>query len=179
MVDEYDDWDEAEREALRSMAQAPPPPEILERVLEQLGRSRPRRRRVATWSLSAAASVALFACGVLVGERRATPVPDPRPLYLLLLYDVTTLAPQEEAARISEYGAWAGRVRASGHLKAGEKLKDEAVVLGPRFQAAEEGRLGGYFLIAATGLDQALEIARDCPHVRHGGRVVVRPVDPV
>jgi len=64
-------------------------------------------------------------------------------------------------------------------LKGGEKLKDQVVVLGPPFPAAEQGRLGGYFLVTAASLEQALEIARDCPHLRYGGRVVVRPVDPI
>jgi hypothetical protein len=177
-MDEHDDWDETEREALRAMAQAPPPPEVLERVLEELGRSgHLRQRRLAAWTLSAAASVALFVGGLLVGERRASPAGDPRPLYMLLLYDVAVTTPQEEAARVSEYGAWARRLHAAGHLKAGEKLKDEAFVLGPPVGAAEDGRLGGYFLVAAADLEQALAIARDCPHVRHGGRVVVRPLD--
>jgi hypothetical protein len=178
MADEHDDWDETEREALRSMAQALPPPEVLERVLDELGRSgRLRSRRLAARTLAAAASLVLFAGGFAVGQRRATPAGDPRPRYLLLLYDATASTPQEEAARVSEYGAWARRLGAAGHLKAGEKLKDEAVVLGPSAPEAEDGRLGGYFILAAASLEQALEIARDCPHLRHGGRVVVRAVD--
>jgi len=180
MVDEHDDWDESERQALRTMAEAPPPPAVLERVLDELGRSgRLCKRRMAGWTLSAAASLVLFAGGFTVGQRRPTPAGDARPRYLLLLYDATASTPQEEAARVSEYGAWARRLGAAGHLKAGEKLKDEAFVLGPAAREAEHGRLGGYFLVAAASLDEALAIARDCPHLRHGGRVVLRPIDPV
>ena len=32
----------------------------------------------------------------------------------------------------------------------------------------------GYFLIAAANDDEAEEIARRCPHLAHGGKVMVR-----
>jgi hypothetical protein len=180
MVDEQDDWDPAEREALGALAHAKPPGEVEARVVAELRRSGMLARRgPARWALAAAASIVFFVGGVFVGGRRAAPAVDPRPLYLLLLYDVTATTPQEEAARVSEYSAWARRVSAGGHLKGGQKLEDDAVVLGPPFGAAEEGTLGGYFVIAAESRERALEIARGCPHLRHGGRVVVRPVDPV
>ena len=37
----------------------------------------------------------------------------------------------------------------------------------------------GYFVIAARDEREALEIARGCPHLRHGGWIVVRPIAPV
>ena len=177
--DEQDDWHEAERKQLQALAHAQPPRELLERVVRELRRGGAfGRRGVARWSLAAAASLVLFLAGWSLGGRRSTPAPDPRPLYLLLLYDVTPTPPQEEAARVSEYGVWARRIGA-GSLKGAEKLKDESVVLGPAFAGPEEGTLGGFFVIAAETREQALEIARGCPHLRHGGRVVVRPIDPV
>jgi hypothetical protein len=41
-----------------------------------------------------------------------------------------------------------------------------------------EARLAGYFLIRAADRRTALEIARSCPHVRYGGRIVVREIEP-
>jgi hypothetical protein len=42
-----------------------------------------------------------------------------------------------------------------------------------------ESRLGGYFLIRAANQRTALEIARSCPHVRYGGRIVLREIEPI
>ena len=36
----------------------------------------------------------------------------------------------------------------------------------------------GFFLIRAGSLDEALAIARRCPHLAHGGEVALRPIDP-
>ena len=36
----------------------------------------------------------------------------------------------------------------------------------------------GYFVIRARDLDEAIAIAKDCPQLRHGGCVVLRPIDP-
>src|SRR5271169_2594028 len=42
----------------------------------------------------------------------------------------------------------------------------------------EDTNLGGYFVIAAPNLDAALAIARTYPHLKHGGTIVIRPIDP-
>jgi hypothetical protein len=39
-------------------------------------------------------------------------------------------------------------------------------------------RLAGYFIIRAADQRSALEIGRSCPHVRYGGRIVVREIEP-
>ena len=36
--------------------------------------------------------------------------------------------------------------------------------------------IGGYFLLQVSGLDEAVEIARQCPALEHGLTVEVRPV---
>jgi hypothetical protein len=48
----------------------------------------------------------------------------------------------------------------------------------PAGTAGDAPRVSGFFLIRAGSLDEAEAIARDCPHLRHGGRVLVRDVDP-
>jgi hypothetical protein len=60
----------------------------------------------------------------------------------------------------------AGRVvRGAG----GSKIVD-----GPYSEAKEV--LGGYFLVKAASLEEATEMAQDCPSLRHGMIVEVRPV---
>jgi len=48
------------------------------------------------------------------------------------------------------------------------------VVDGPFAEAKEA--IGGYFLLTVASLDEATEIARRCPNLRHGMIVEVRPV---
>jgi hypothetical protein len=39
--------------------------------------------------------------------------------------------------------------------------------------------VAGYFVFEAKNLEDAVAIARSCPHVKHGGRITVRAVAPV
>ena len=88
-----------------------------------------------------------------------------------------------EQAVVAEYKAWAGRLAASGVLVAGEKLADEPITRlaangaseMPRYTADE---LGGFFIIQAADSAEAFRIARDCPHLKHGGTVQVRRIEP-
>jgi hypothetical protein len=34
----------------------------------------------------------------------------------------------------------------------------------------------GFFVISASDFQDALSVARSCPHLRHGGRILVRPI---
>jgi hypothetical protein len=64
----------------------------------------------------------------------------------------------------------------------GEKLKAGERVLragSPPASAADTaGALLGFFLVRAGSLDEAETLARGCPHLRHGGTIAVREVDP-
>jgi hypothetical protein len=44
--------------------------------------------------------------------------------------------------------------------------------------SSSETRLAGFFMIRAPDDRSALEIARTCPHVRYGGSIVIREIDP-
>jgi hypothetical protein len=51
------------------------------------------------------------------------------------------------------------------------------VVDGPYSEAKEV--LGGYFLVEAADYDAAVELSRDCPHLRYGRRIELRQVDEI
>jgi hypothetical protein len=179
------DLSDEERRALRALAGGPEPPPALEaatvRRLAQEGLVTAHRPGWGMRLAAAAAAVALFGLGLAVGARRAAPhaaVPG-APRFVLLLYD----APDERAltdgqmqARVEEYRNWARDVRASGREIAGEKLEPDARPLGPSEGAGAGWPLGGYFVITARDLDAAVDVARSCPHLRHGGRVEVRAI---
>ncbi len=37
--------------------------------------------------------------------------------------------------------------------------------------------LGGFFLISAESYDDAIQICRDCPHLRFGGTIELRQIE--
>lgn len=173
-------------------AEEDPPAGLEDRLVARLradGRLVARRPR---WPASAVAAALALLCvtgGWLLG-RRSVPPPasaDARPLYLLLLYEDAAfpMEPALEAQRVEEYSRWAGRLAASGSLVSAEKLKDDATTLlasAPERQetltsSAPGGRLAGFFVVRAASDGEARQIARECPHLGHGGRVVVRPIE--
>jgi hypothetical protein len=115
------------------------------------------------------------------------------PNYMLLLHeqpsDFSQFSPEEIQAVIGEYIAWRKQIAADGKLVGGEKLKDEGgrhiagvngqmrVTDGPYAEAKEV--LGGYFTIASANYDEAVEVAKGCPHLKYGGRIELREIESV
>ncbi|MGH7581434.1 MAG: hypothetical protein ACREM9_14750, partial [Gemmatimonadales bacterium] len=141
-------------------------------------------------ALAFAAAVLLFVGGLALGRIGTAPAPpqDGRPRFALFLYEGPEYdqpAPGAMEERVREYVAWASAEREDGTVEGGEKLTDgDDVVIEPDGSTAAEPatrgevRLAGYFLIRAADQRSALAIARSCPHVRYGGRIVVREIDP-
>jgi hypothetical protein len=113
--------------------------------------------------------------------------------YMLLLYDnpaaFANVTPEQMQQVIGEYIAWAQKLGQEGKLEGGQKLKDEggkvlrgagkqtSVVDGPYSETKEV--IGGYYLIKAKDYQDAVEIAKTCPHVKYGPKVEVREIDPM
>jgi hypothetical protein len=86
---------------------------------------------------------------------------------------------------VREYAEWAGARAEQGELVAGKKLREGPdVVIGANGSvetpapSAGAARLGGFFVIRAADASRAVEIARSCPHVRYGGSIVIRAIEP-
>ena len=170
-----------------------PPPRLERRALETLtkrGLVAPQAsggRVSSAWrtGLMIAAGIVLFASGALwqrMSARGATSPTDLRPRYALLLYGALTESAEAEQVRVDEYRRWLGRIAADGRYVAGEKLRDGARELTSagavdRPTAAAES-LAGFFIVSASTPAEAESIARSCPHIRHGGKVVLRAIDP-
>ena len=142
---------------------------------------RPRRSLAPRWAwpVAIAAGLLLFVGGFALGRRPAAAPGAGLNQYTLLLYEGPGFNPAgtAEPALVKEYTAWAGELAGRGRLVGGEKLGAEAWSLGNDAGAATAGPTG-YFVIAAQDRDEALAIARTCPHLRHGGTVSVRPIEP-
>jgi len=166
-----------------------PPAALEERVVGTLrargllrgGAGSARVRRLAprwAWPAAIAAGLLLFVGGFALGRRPAASTLGAQQ-YTLLLYEGPEFNPSgvAEPDLVNEYSAWAGKLAARGQLVAGEKLGSQAWTLGSNGGAAPAGP-AGFFVIAVRDQSEALAIARTCPHLRHGGTVSVRPIEP-
>ena len=113
------------------------------------------------------------------------------PQYLLLLHDDPTgwakLTDDERKWWMEKYAAYRERLKARNAWIGGQKLADEPgrimrgtgdelkVIDGPYGETKEW--LGGYFLIEAPNYKAAIDLARDCPSLSHGGTIEVREID--
>jgi hypothetical protein len=112
--------------------------------------------------------------------------------FMLLLHenpsDFEDVSPEEIEKIIAEYVAWRGELAEAGRLAGSKKLRDEGgrwltapagdvrVIDGPYSEANEV--IGGFFMITAADYAEAVEISRSCPHLRYGGRIELREVEP-
>jgi hypothetical protein len=175
---------EMERKALQSAFGEAVPIGLEDRVVATLraqGLVRSPYRRVGRWASGIAAAAAVFASGALLGKHR-TSSPAAGQQFMLLLYEdegFEQAPPSDPGAHAREYGAWARDL--SDHLVAGEELGANGKLLArggvsEQVAAAQTGAVAGYFIIAANDIDEAVRIARDCPHLKHGGRISLRPL---
>ena len=110
--------------------------------------------------------------------------------YLCLIYDdekkLATMPKDESDAFMSEYFAFTEGVRQSGHYVAGEALHPVHTATTVRVRngqisptdgpfAETKEQLGGFYLIEARDLNDALQVAQRIPSARTGS-IEVRPV---
>jgi len=113
--------------------------------------------------------------------------------FMLMLFDNpaqdVNLSPQQMQQVVAEYKQWAEQMARQGKLVGGDKLAEHGGKLlrgsagkliitdGPFAEAKEV--LGGYFVINANSLDEAVELSKSCPHIKYGSSIQVRQVDEV
>ena len=110
--------------------------------------------------------------------------------YLLLIYDEErtwgTLSPADQQAMMAEYRKFTEEVKASGQYVGGSQLHPVSAASSVRVRdgkrlvtdgpfAETREQLGGYFLIEASDLDEAIGIASRIPGAQTGV-VEIRPV---
>ena len=93
-------------------------------------------------------------------------------------------SPERAPQTMKKWRAWFDDMTRKGCLKnIGQPLDDTGKVVGGKTRTVTDGPfaetkdvVGGYSLIEAASLDQAVQIASACPIIENGGSVEVRPV---
>jgi hypothetical protein len=107
--------------------------------------------------------------------------------FVLLLKggDFTEYSPEDMQKIVEKYVNWSQVLRDKNQHIAGEELSNNGrvvtvnngkVVDGPFAETKET--VGGFWLIEAENLEQAVQISRSCPHLDFKGEVEVREVIP-
>jgi len=107
--------------------------------------------------------------------------------YMLLIYATESVeGALDQGAIMAEYGVFTQGIVESGAFKAADRLKPVATATTVRIRdgktlstdgpfAETREQLGGYYLVEAKDLDEAVAIAAKIPTARYGA-VEVRPV---
>jgi hypothetical protein len=157
-------------------------------ALRERGRLAAARPRPNPWRLggAVAAGLALLLAGFLLGRQGGHRGHPPAvPSYLLMLRPGTDFNRERwpEARLLAETKAWARRQLGARHYVASEKLDMDGWVVKPSRVAGMspmdlQDAPDGFFVILASSDQEALDIARSCPFLRHGGRIEVRRIHP-
>ena len=105
--------------------------------------------------------------------------------YLLLICSTEDRLNGEQ--RMQAWNTYASDLAAAGKIRGGERLRPAASATtlrlsdgkrllsdGPYAETKEQ--LGGFFLVEANNIDEAVELAARMPHLPDGGSVEIRPV---
>jgi hypothetical protein len=107
--------------------------------------------------------------------------------YLLLIYSAESDDANQDAGKLmADYGAFTQGIIQNGNFKSADRLKPVSTATTVRVRdgktlttdgpfAETREQLGGYYLVEAKDLDEAVGIAAKVPTAKHGS-IEVRPV---
>lgn len=101
--------------------------------------------------------------------------------YMLLLHEDSDFIPGDPDERFSEYAQWMFGTAQRGIPINGQEMAPEAsYVLSPNqyvdVPSDQESKITGYFVVSTTSIEQAVEVAQTCPHVKYGGKIEVKKI---
>jgi hypothetical protein len=94
-----------------------------------------------------------------------------------------TLSPEAMQAQMQKWNQWMQSLQQKGTMVGGEPLqpvgkqvngKNKVVTDGPFAEAKE--MIGGYLIVQAKDINEAVEISKGCPIFNIDGKVEVRPI---
>ena len=171
------------------------PPYLEEKIMNELQERGLLKTEVNSnwnWLTRIAAMLALIVLGgtggyfMRMSESGSTAHAPKNPLYVLLIRESPTSTGGGQEL-VAEYGQWAAGVYKSGRYITGEKLREQGKILSSSEGAIQvtdamfntgQGELGGYFIIEANDYEDAVRIASQCPHLKYGGTIELREIEP-
>ena len=95
--------------------------------------------------------------------------------------EMWTASPEQMQASMMKWKTWMEDLTKAGKMLAGEPLQGGGKVLAGRSKKITDGPfaegkeiVGGYLVVEATGMDEAVELSKGCPVFDHDGSVEVR-----
>lgn len=139
-------------------------------------------------------SICLLTVGYFVGSKKsASPqtvqaTANPSALKFILLVHNDDRPAEDPMQQVNEYSAWLTNIKAQ-RMAGGEHLQPKGWVLTHNSESKNihvaihedfQGRneVGGYFTFEATSQDEAVAIARTCPHLKYDGTLELRQIYP-
>lgn len=151
----------------------------------------PRPLLTRSWTGLAASlllGIGLFAIGYFTGKpnesKNAIAIAAPKAAKFILLVHNDDLPAQDPMQQVREYSAWLQDIKAK-RFADGEHLHSNGWILSgkeqggrieerPEFMGRQE--LGGYFTFEADNAEEALAIAKTCPHLNYKGTLELREI---
>ncbi|MDZ4709859.1 MAG: hypothetical protein SH818_15775 [Saprospiraceae bacterium] len=153
----------------------------------------PRPLLTRSWSGIAASLliiIGIFTVGYILGNKSGIggiPILAQKTIaakFILLVHN-DDVPPSDPMQQVKEYSAWlqdikAKRIADGEHLHSNgwvlslEKLKGPQITPKTEFPGRQE--IGGYFTFEANTSDEALAIARTCPHLNYQGTLELREI---
>ena len=95
--------------------------------------------------------------------------------------------PSEEQMQLimSEWQSWIKGIAATGKFSGTNRLYPEGRTLKPGNNVTDgpyaevKEMIGGYLIVKADSLEEAVKMAESCPNIKYGGNVEVRTVMPI
>jgi len=95
----------------------------------------------------------------------------------------TSFSPKQMQESMQKWAAWIQQLTKSGNFKAGDPLESGGKVIKGTRKMMTDGPyaetkdvVGGYLLVSARNLDEAVELSRGCPIFENDGSVEVRQI---
>jgi hypothetical protein len=91
-------------------------------------------------------------------------------------------SPEQMQSNIQHWMDWSAGIAAQGKMASGNRLSFEGKTLKPNNVIADgpyaevKEIIGGYVIVKATNIDEAMKLAEGCPILAHGGHVEVRNI---
>jgi Uncharacterized protein conserved in bacteria len=108
--------------------------------------------------------------------------------YLLIFRETSpdaykSLSPEQRQQLLDRWNAWYDGLAAAGKVQHGHPLEPEGRIVSARGERVVDGpfaeakeAIGGYFFLTVPSIEEATEIAKQCPSLSLGLTVEVRPV---